>query len=271
MAATEGWATLTPGRHLISLVPPAQGGSRSHPGVWVALAPGAYVSTVIPPAAPPSREAHSPSAPVAPRRPGPPSGSLAGAPAANVGWYAVAGWIASEAAGPKISPVRASADWIKVDGQPVPALALGQWAALPAGKHVVTFQPKPGLGVGPKTWDIDIAAQAHLAQNVPLPPTSAPQPLLASDQVGWYTVSGWVPVAAPGRKPNLVRASAQWVKVDGRPNSALALGQWAELPAGKHVVTFQPTPPLGIPPKSWDIDLAPQAHLDQKIPFSFGP
>ena len=97
-------------------------------------------------------------------------------PSAGVGWYTVSGWIAvaDQAAAPNAPLVRAPALWIKVDGQPYPALALGQWAALPAGKHLVTFQPAAGLGAGPKTWAIDLAPLAHLNQQVPLPPAPLP-------------------------------------------------------------------------------------------------
>ena len=65
-----------------------------------------------------------------------------------------------------------------------------------------------------------------------------------------------------------MRAPAQWVKVDGQPVLGLALDQWATLPAGKHTVTLQPTPGLGLVAKTWDIDLTPQGHLDQKIPLT---
>ena len=93
-------------------------------------------------------------------------------------WYTVSGWIAlaDPAAARKAELVQASPLWIKVDGQPYPALASGQWAELSAGKHWVTYQPFAGLGVGPKTWAIDLAPSAHLSQRVPLPP--APLPLV---------------------------------------------------------------------------------------------
>ncbi|MDQ2798996.1 MAG: hypothetical protein M3Y13_05060 [Armatimonadota bacterium] len=266
--AAGGWVALPPGKHLLTFVPPSGSGFRPNQGIWVTLAPGAYVSKNVPLPVISNTGAHMAQTPAAPSSPVTPAANPQVTPVSNVGWYAVTGWIAADASGPKATPVRATADWIKVDGQPIPALSLGQWAQLPAGKHSITFQPLPGLGVGPKTWDIDLTAQTHLNQNVPLPLASGPQTLLASQQFGWYAVSGWVPVSAPGRKPSLSRASAQWVKVDGQPITALAIGQWAQLSAGKHVVTFQPTPALHIAPKTWDIDLAPQAHFNQKIPFS---
>jgi serine/threonine protein kinase len=100
----------------------------------------------------------------------------AAAPPAGVGWYTVSGWIAVADQMPvqKTQLVRASALWIKIDGQPLFSLAAGKWAALPAGKHQVTFQPAFGMGVGPKTWAIDLAPSAHLNQQVPLP--TAPLP-----------------------------------------------------------------------------------------------
>ncbi len=92
------------------------------------------------------------------------------------GWYAVSGWIAmaeqSSAQNPAL--VRTNPLWIKVDGHPVSRLASGQWAALPAGTHQVTFQPPAGMGVGPKTWSISIAPSAHLRQQIPLPPAPLP-------------------------------------------------------------------------------------------------
>jgi serine/threonine protein kinase len=95
---------------------------------------------------------------------------------ARAGWYTVSGWIAlpGQTSTQKTELVRASSLWIKVDGKPLPALASGQWAELPAGKHLVTFQPASGLGVGPKTWAINVAPAAHLNQQVPLPPAPLP-------------------------------------------------------------------------------------------------
>lgn len=105
--------------------------------------------------------------------------------APGTGWYAVSGQIVladqpspsqplpnQSSPGPQLIP--ASPAWVKVDGYPLPALALGQWAALPAGTHRVTFQPATGLGVGPKTWTVKIAPSAHLRQQVPLPPAPLP-------------------------------------------------------------------------------------------------
>jgi hypothetical protein len=106
---------------------------------------------------------------------------------------------------------------------------------------------------------------------VPIP--SEPQRILPAQTaavpaaVGWYTVSGWIVHNPAAPKPTLVRTSAYWVKVDGTPNIPLALGQWAELPAGKHTIVFQPTNGVGVGAKTWDIDLSPQGHLDQQIPL----
>jgi len=92
------------------------------------------------------------------------------------GWYTVSGWIAlaGQSSVQKPQLVRASPLWIEVDGHPLPSLASGNWAALPAGKHLVTFQPAVGLGVGPKTWTMTLAAASRLNQQVPLPPTPLP-------------------------------------------------------------------------------------------------
>ncbi len=260
---TGGWASLPAGRHLLSYVPQPGSGFNANPGLWVTLAPGAHVTRrILLPAAP------RPRAQVAVAVPAPRPVIVAAVPPtapAPAAWYTVSGWAAAAAHdGGKASVVRAPASWVKVDGQPVPELAQGGWATLTAGKHTVTFQPAVGLGVGPKTWDIELAPAGHLEQQIPLPADS-------SSAVGWYTVSGWgaknPSAARPDAKPDLTRVSAQWVKVDGQSVLGLALGQWATLPAGKHTVTLQPTPGLGLAAKTWDIDLEAQGHLDQKIPL----
>jgi len=105
-----------------------------------------------------------------------PTAGLAPAAETRPGWYTVSGWIAlaGQSSVRKPQLVRASPLWIEVDGHPLPSLASGNWAALPAGKHLVTFQPAVGLGVGPKTWTIQLAASGHLSQQIPLPPTPLP-------------------------------------------------------------------------------------------------
>ncbi|MGI4788288.1 MAG: serine/threonine-protein kinase [Janthinobacterium lividum] len=190
---------------------------------------------------------------------------------------------------------------VTVDGQPISALASGGWAALPAGKHLIAYLPDGGSGYGanPGLW-VNLAPGTHVSRQILLPADGIvrvrPAALTASDDatpakptvsvsdsqpqiaaakipaavpipVGWYNVSGWIVRNASAVKPTLVRTSAYWVKVDGKPILALAMGQWAELPAGKHTVTFQPTNGVGVEAKTWDIDLAPQAHLDQQIPL----
>ena len=192
-----------------------------------------------------------------------------------------------------------------VDGHLLPSLASGGWAAVPAGKHLVAFVPagQSGFGRSPGVW-VSLAPGAHVSRQIllpaaspllattPAPPApeltasaappspavlpppaltpqlnSVPAPTLAASPVGWYTVSGWIVRNPAAPKPDLVRTSAYWVKVDGTPNLALSLGQWTELPAGKHTIQFQPTNGVGVGPKTWDIDLAPQNHLDQHIPL----
>ena len=91
--------------------------------------------------------------------------------AAKKGWYTVSGWAAlpGQSAIEKPQMLRVNPVWVKVDGQAVPSLASGQWAALKAGTHQVTFQPALGMGAGPKTWTIYVAPSRHLNQQVPLP------------------------------------------------------------------------------------------------------
>ena len=178
-----------------------------------------------------------------------------------------------------------------VDGYQASDLAAGRWTSLPAGQHRVSFVPDPRSGFAPrKDLFVTLAPGARVSRQIllprsadsrvatapapaaPVPPRTASGPASAfiawpGPPIGWYTVSGWAAVKTPGRTPTLARASAEWVKVDGTPVLPLALGQWARLPAGKHTVTFQPTAGIGVGPKTWAIDLAPQAYLDQKIPL----
>jgi len=222
-------------------------------------------------------------------------------------WLSVYARQENIAQGENSQPQAISAQEVTVDGQPVSALAAGGWAAVPAGRHLIAFVPsgQSGFGRSPGLW-VTLAPGAHVSRQVLLPiaspilaisplpsraaltasaatpavpvqpvapPTALPQaaPALtaaaAPAAVGWYTVSGWIVRNPAAPKPTLVRTSAQWVKIDGAPNLALALGQWAELPAGKHTVTFQPTNGVGVGVKTWDIDLSPQGHLDQQIPL----
>jgi len=192
--AAGGWAAVPAGKHLVAFAPSGHTRFGRSPGLWVTLAPGAHVSrqVLLPIASPilaisplPSRaaltaSAATPAAPVQPIAPptiaaptalpqAAPALTAAAAPAA-VGWYTVSGWIVRNPAAPKPTLVRTSAQWVKIDGAPNLALALGQWAELPAGKHTVTFQPTNGVGVGVKTWDIDLSPQGHLDQQIPLPP-----------------------------------------------------------------------------------------------------
>ena len=166
--------------------------------------------------------------------------------------------------GPRSVPVPPQSVWI--DGK----LASGTWMSLPPGRHTVSFVPKPGSGYAPaKDIVVTLRPGQYATTHIVLPP--APAPRLASAapapprKVGWYTVSGWVPASVPSR------AAALWVKVDGVPFSALAQGQWASLPAGRHEVIFQPVAGQGVLPKTWQIDLAAQAHLDQKVPLPLAP
>ncbi len=236
------------------------------------------IAVVVPPAPPPprpkplrtpksarltARAVRPKAAPVVPAR--------AAHTARQTGLYTVSGWVPIGAPGHTPALVRASAQWVKVDGRPVLALALGRWARLPAGRHVVTFQPTPALGIGPKTWNINLAAQAHLSQRIPFPsaPMLAVQPDPAS--TGLLSVSGWLPVTVPGQKPELVPIPAEWVKIDGKPSEDLAHGLWVSLPAGRHVIVFQPLPGSGADPATRVISLAPQARLNQLVPLPAAP
>ena len=136
-------------------------------------------------------------------------------------------------------------------------------------KPVPRLSPSLPLALAPENLD-----SPAIAEVVPVsaPPVPSAVPSTVSG-VGWYTVSGWIALAeqTPLQKAELVQASPVWIKVDGQPVASLALGQWAELTAGKHTVTFQPSTGLGVGPKTWDIDLAPAAHLNQQIPLPSAP
>ena len=181
---------------------------------------------------------------------------------------------------PRMASIRA--EGVYVDGQPYPALAAGRWAAVPSGKHTLSFFPYAQSGFSPHAGiPITLIPGARVARQILLPvmtnfsprPKSGPHiatavvPRVASPKIGWFSVSGWIATNAPGQKPELTRAPAAWIKVDGQPVAALAQGQWAQLPAGRHIVTFQPAPDLGVASKTWAIDLAPQAHLQQQVPL----
>ncbi len=193
-----GWASVPAGRHLVAFAPSAASGFGRSPGLWITLAPGAHVSrqvllpaaslilattrtgapllaAVSPVSVPPAVPAPALEPQAALQPPVAPPQVVADVPQAAptapaVGWYTVSGWIVRNPAAPKPTLVRTSAYWVKVDGTPNPALALGQWAELPAGKHTIEFQPTNGVGVGAKTWDIDLSPQGHLDQQIPLPP-----------------------------------------------------------------------------------------------------
>ena len=280
------WTTLPTGRHVVSFVPDPRSGFAPRRDVVVMLTPGAHVRkqillpAVLGPGAPLAAALPSVHLPSSVRSLSVRSLSVRSlsvrslTPAASVprpfGWYTVSGWVPVSTPGYRSPLVRASAQWVKVDGRPVLALALGHWAQLPAGKHVVTFQPTPALGIGPKTWNIDLTSQAHLSQQIPFP---APVPTirLASQPVGRLSVSGWLPVALPGQKPELMPIPAEWITIDGHASSDLAHGLWVSLPAGRHVLVFQPLPGSGANPVTRVISLSPQARLNQLLPLTAAP
>ncbi len=167
-------------------------------------------------------------------------------------------------AGARPVPVQPQSVW--VDGK----RASGGWMALSPGRHTVSFVPKPGSGFAPKKGIlVTLRPGQYATTHIVLPPAPTPRLAVAAPtpprEVGWYTVSGWVPASVPSR------AAALWVKIDGVPFPALAKGQWAQLSAGRHEVIFQPAAGQGVLPKAWQIDLAAQAHLDQKIPLLAAP
>lgn len=249
--AAGRWTSLPAGRHLVSFVPDPKSGFAPHKNVLVMLMPGAHLRKQI-------------LLPVMIGAGKPLIAALPATPAAHaVGCYTVSGWVPVNTPGHHSTLARASAQWVKVDGRPVPALALGQWAQLPAGKHVVMFQPTPALGIAPKTWNITLTPQAHLNQQIPL---------LSAPPVGWLSVSGWLPITTqPGQKAQLLPVAAEWVKIDGIPSPELAHGQWVSLPAGRHVLVFQPAAGSGADPATRVIVLSPQAHLNQLVPLPPAP
>ncbi len=272
------WASLPVGRHVVSFIPDPKSGFGPRQNVVVKLTPGARVRKQI--LLPFSSRANSSGAdgllaavPLGSGRPSDPPVPITPAASAPrpIGWYTVSGWISVNTPGHKPLPVRASAQWVKVDGQPVPALALGRWARLPAGKHVVAFQPTPALGIGPKTWDIDLTPQAHLSQKIPF--FTAPAPMMgpAPSPVGRLLVSGWLSVTPPGRKPQRVPVAAEWITVDGWPSAGLTHGQWVSLRAGRHVLVFQPVSGSGAAPTTRVISLAPQSRLNQLMSLHTAP
>ncbi len=154
-----------------------------------------------------------------------------------------------------LHPLKAALLPVRVaEHKPVPRLLSSLLPAIPSG---VTSPPAIVDAISTVTSPV-LAATPALETSPP-----------ATTRVGWYTVSGWIALAeqAPLQKAALVQASSLWIKVDGQPSPALALGQWAELATGKHTITFQPFAGLGVAPKTWDIDLAPAAHLNQQIPL----
>ena len=267
------WTSLPAGHHVISFIPDPKSGFAPNKYVLVTLKPGEHVRKQI--LLPVSAGVHTPLVAALAGTPKPlkvlPSEAPVAAVPHPVGWYTVSGWVPAAVPGHRSSLVRASAQWVKVDGRPVPALALGRWAQLPAGKHVVTFQPTPTLGIGPKTWNINLSAQARLSQKIPFPTAPMLSVPLAAQPTGRLSVSGWLPVALPGQKPELVPVPAEWVKIDGRPSEDLAHGLWVSLPAGRHVLVFQPMPGSGANPATRIISLSPQGHLNQLIPLPAAP
>ncbi len=154
-----------------------------------------------------------------------------------------------------------------------PIAAVPLFIALPVRPPVLAALPRPArkqpirLALVSKEVSSPALADATFAETIPT--VTLPTAAIADAGVGWYTVSGWISLASQtsAQKAALVQASALWIKVDGQPSPALAAGQWMELPAGNHWVTYQPSDGLGVGPKTWAITLAPSAHLSQQIPL----
>jgi hypothetical protein len=151
------WTTLTPGRHVVSFFPDARSGFGPRTNVAVLLTPGTHLS---------QRILLPPLANVAAR-------PLAASVPAGTGWLSVYGVRPAGAGWEGIA-----AQTVTVDGHPIPALASGKWAKLPAGRHLVTFYPQPGLEAGPAWQSITLAPRAYWVQKMPLP--AAPPPHLRS-------------------------------------------------------------------------------------------
>ena len=176
----------------------------------------------------------------------------------------------------RLAGVPAQSVW--VDGYRASDLAGGHWMSLAAGRHLVSFIPDPKSGFAPrKNVLVTLAPGAHRRRQILLAalpvlarPVTAPVPTSA-EAPGLVLVSGRLPVAAAGRKPQFVPVAAEWVKVDGKPSVDLARGLWVSLPAGRHVLVFQPPPGSGANPATRVISLAPRARLNQLMPLSAAP
>jgi len=175
-------------------------------------------------------------------------------------------------------PADVPARSILVDGYRASDLAGGRWTSLKAGRHLISFFPDARSGFAPRrNVVVTLAPGAHARRQIllavlsaPARPASALAPT-AAPAPGLVSVSGWLPVAAAGRKPQLVPVAAEWVKIDGKPSPALARGLWVSLPAGRHVLVFQPFPGSGADPATRVISLAPRARLNQLMPLPAAP
>ena len=184
---------------------------------------------------------------------------------------------------PRLEYVRAQA--VYVDGKPVPALAAGRWAALPAGTHVVSFFPDAHSGFTPHTGvTVRLAAGSRTSRQILLPVMANASPRLAAARpaparlapvtapaVGWLAVYGTRAAGGQGQVPAGAHVPAQSVYVDGRAVPELANGGWAKLPAGRHVLTFVPAPDSEAGSATYTVRVAPQAHLSQPVPLPYAP
>ena len=65
------------------------------------------------------------------------------------------------------------------------------------------------------------------------------------------------------------RLSPVWV--DGKAAPDLTGGGLGEAAAGRHVLTFVPSPGLEVGSATYTVRVAPQAHLSQPIPLPSAP
>ena len=188
---------------------------------------------------------------------------------------------------PRLANIHAQA--VYVDGKPFPALADGRWAALPAGTHVVSFFPDAHSGFTPHTGvTVKVTSGAHLSRQILLPvmanttprlakshpvsrPASEHAPTAPSPASGWLTVYGTRPGSGSDASSGSARVPAQSVWVDGKAAPDLTGGGWVKLPAGRHVLTFVPSPGLEVGSATYTVRVAPQAHLSQPIPLPSAP
>ena len=168
--AAGKWAALPAGTHVVSFFPDAHSGFTPHTGVTVRLAAGAHVSRQI---LLPVMTSTSTAPRTAAVRPTPPR-PVPAAVVPATGWLAVYGTRPADGQSGTTAGAHVPAQSVYVDGRPVPELANGGWAKLPAGRHVLTFVPASDSEAGSATYTVHVAPQSHLSQPIPLPYAAPP-------------------------------------------------------------------------------------------------